>query len=64
MGKYILLTSLYVACELTFASEKSPTLVATVYTDLLSNSKIMNLAPLAPQVWGEQDFKVPQDWGI
>ncbi len=41
-----------------------PALAATVYTHLLINSKILNLAPLAPQVWGEQDFKVPQGWGI
>ena len=31
----------------------NPPLKPTVYTHLQINSKILNLAPLAPQTWGE-----------
>ena len=56
-GKLSLLPIIRIS--LTIFQKKSPVLKATVYTDLLINSKIMNLAPLAPQVWGGTRFQSP-----
>ena len=46
----------------------SPQLWATVYTQITKTINFLAFAPLAPQVWGEQDEKVtrapltPQFW--
>ncbi len=41
----------------------SPLKNATVYTHLSLDLKMLHLAPLAPQLWGEPEFQSPPELG-